>query len=244
MSQKHALRDLIWPLIFTAVGIGIFISLGVWQLHRRDWKLDLIHRIESRSQTEPISLDRALEAAANAGLAELEYQRVKARGRFDHAHERHLFSLLDGAPGWRVITPLETSQGRIALVDRGFIPMTLKEPVSRQQGQIEGEVEVTGAIRAPASKDWLGADNDPVRNQWHWRDLDGMAVDLGKSNHAVVPFFIEAVVTPVPGGWPKSGAATTQLPNRHIEYALTWFGLAITLVVMFGVFAYGRLRGK
>jgi surfeit locus 1 family protein len=263
MSQKHAFRDLIWPAVFTVMGIGIFISLGAWQLHRKNWKLDLINRIETRSKAEPLSLEVAeaetrgasisvLHRGSKNGLVALvEYRRIKARGRFDHAHERHLFSLLDGAPGWRVVTPLETGQGtgqgtergRIVLVDRGFVPAALKEPASRPQGQIEGEVEVTGVVRAPAVKDWLGPDNDPVRNQWHWRDLAGMAAFHGNSGD-VAPFFIEAEAASVPGGWPRSGAAAAQLPNRHLEYALTWFGLAVTLMVMFGVFAFGKLRGK
>jgi surfeit locus 1 family protein len=243
MSQKGSIGDLIWPAIFTLAAVAIFISLGVWQLHRREWKLDLIQRIESRSRAEPVSLDRALEAAARLGPAQFEYSRVKLQGRFDHGRERHLYALLDGAPGWRIITPLETSDGHVVLVDRGFVPMALKEPQSRPQGQIPGEVTLTGVVRAPGAKDWLGPQNDAGRNAWYWRDLEGMSAYRGKPG-GVVPFFVELDGAPAPGGWPKSGAVNVQLPNRHLEYALTWFALAATAVGVFGALAYSRRRGN
>jgi surfeit locus 1 family protein len=243
MSRKQAIRDLIWPAVFVVACVAILTSLGVWQLHRRDWKLDLIERIEARSKSAPVPLQQALEAAAKSGVSELEWRRVTLRGRFDHAHERHLYSLLEGAPGWRVVTPLTADDGEIVLVDRGFVPLPLKEPQSRAQGRIEGETELTGVVRAPGYKDPLGPDNDARRNQWHWRDLAGMAAGVGDASR-IAPFFIEAESPPSPGGWPKSGTVTAQLPNRHLEYALTWFGLAVTALVMFGVFAYSRARGR
>jgi surfeit locus 1 family protein len=243
MTRNQAIRDLIRPAIFTLAGVAILVSLGVWQLHRREWKLDLIQRIEARSKGAPVPLDQAIGIAAKKGVAELEFQRVTVKGRFDHAHERRLYALLDGAPGWRIVTPLVTAEGETVLVDRGFAPAALKEPQSRAQGQVKGEVELTGAVRAPEAKDWLGLDNDPARNQWYWRDLNGMAEGLGGTGR-VAPFFLEAETPPAPGGWPKSGASKVRLPNRHLEYALTWFGLAAAAAGVFGALAFNRMRRR
>lgn len=239
MSRQRALRSLIVPAIFMVMAVFIFAALGRWQLMRREWKHHLIETIETRSKLEPASLDHTLGVLSKAGVEQLEFSRVRVKGQFEHAHERHLYALLDGAPGWRVITPLRMEDGSHVLVDRGFVPVTLKEPQTRLQGQIGGEVELTGAVRAPGFKDWMGPDNDRARNQWHWRDLNGMAAGVAPP---VVPFFLEAepAPAPVPGGWPKSTPVHAQLSDRHLEYALTWFGLAGTAVIMFGVFAWSR----
>lgn len=250
-ARRTAIRGLVWPALATLAGLSLLVALGVWQLQRRTWKLDLIERMESRALAAPLPFDRAMETALRSGPGDIEYRKVTLRGHFEHAQERHLYGLLDGAPGWRVITPLRTPEGVLVLIDRGFVPMALKDPATRLAGQIAGEVETTGAARAPGTKDWLGPDNDPRRNQWHWRDLEGMAAgvartvgETGGKTDGLAPFFVEAETPPAPGGWPKSGPAHVTLPNRHLEYALTWFGLAATLATVFGIFAWGRVCRK
>jgi surfeit locus 1 family protein len=243
MTQQNSMGRLIGPAMVAMAGVALLISLGVWQLHRREWKEDLIRRIESHAQAASLALTEALAAAQKTGPGEIEYYKVRMKGRFDHAREHHLYALFDGAPGWRVVTPMETAGGVIVLVDRGFVPAALKDPASRAQGQVEGEIELTGAIRRPGAKDWLGPENDPQRNQWYWRDLTGMAAN-GDRQGAVAPFFVEAEASAVPGGWPKGAPGMANLPNRHLEYALTWFALALTLLAVFAAFAYSRIRTK
>lgn len=134
-----------WLIAFTLVGLAVLIGLGVWQLDRLEWKQGVITKIEERSSGAPISLDEAI-AIARKG-EDPSYYRVRVEGRFDHAHERHLYAIADGKPGWHVITPLETPGGRMVLVNRGFVPEALKDPSSRPRGQIEGPVTVTGLVR-------------------------------------------------------------------------------------------------
>jgi surfeit locus 1 family protein len=146
--------------------------------------------------------------------------------------------------GWHIYTPLETKGGKILFVNRGFVPEALKEPSSRAAGQIEGEVSVGGLIRKPGIRGSFEPDADQARNIWYWRDLAGMTASLPATDQArVLPFFVDAIAEPEnPGGWPKGGVTRLEIPNRHLEYALTWFGLAVTLIAVFAAFAWTRLR--
>ena len=235
------LRPLALPFFMTLIGVAILVSLGKWQLDRREWKLGLIERIESRAHGEVISLSEAKRHWQQDG--DVEYDRVQLVGRFLHDDERHLYSILDGQAGWRIITPLETRSGDVVLVDRGFVPAELKEPGTRQRGQIEGEVELIGLARAPEKHGWFTPDNEPQANRWFWRDVPAIIATLPEKLKArAVPFMVEAEAATVPGGWPRGGVTRLSLPNRHLEYAITWFGLAVVLLVVFASYARTRLR--
>ena len=225
--------------ISVALAFLVLIGLGTWQLQRREWKLALIERIESRAHGEPISLSFAKDLWSRA--RDVEYYRVLLVGRFRHEFERHLFTVDDGKAGWRVITPLATASGDLVLVDRGFVPEELENPSSRPQGQIDGQVELIGLARAPVSGGWFTPPGDAARKRWFSRDVAGIAASLPDDQTAhVVPFVVEAEAEPIPGGWPRAGGTRLELPNRHLEYALTWYVLALTLLAV--AFAYGRSR--
>jgi surfeit locus 1 family protein len=229
---------------FTLAGLAVLIGLGVWQLQRLAWKEGLIARIEARAERKPMSLERAI-ALTREG-ANPCYYRVRAEGRFHHRRERYLYALsLDGKAGWHVITPLETVDGTVVLVDRGFVPDTLRDPSSRALGQIEEVVTVTGLVRTPEAPSIFIPDNDPEANLWFSRDLRAVAHSMFPGGTTeVAPFFLEAEASDVPGGWPEGGQTRLSLTNNHLQYALTWFGLALCLVVVYAVFVFGQYRGK
>jgi surfeit locus 1 family protein len=240
MSEAEAPRrasPVFWGTV--VLGLAILIGLGTWQMQRRDWKLGLIDRIEHRAHDEPISLTMAKDLWQREH--DVEYYRVLLVGRFLHDQERHLYTVEQGRAGWRVVTPLVTSGGDVVLVDRGFVPDELKEPSTRPAGQIADTVEVIGLARAPGTPNWFTPENDPARNRWFWRDVSGLAASLPADQVArVAPFMVEAEAEPVPGGWPRGGVTRLVLSNRHLEYALTWYGLALTLAVVAVFFARGR----
>ena len=107
-------------------------------------------------------------------------------------------------------------------------PNDLKDPAKRAAGQLAGEVEVTGLLRhAGRASACSRPPTTPARNIWYWRDIDAMAATLGAEAPRVHRFVIDAEASPAaPGGWPKGGVTRLELPNRHLEYALTWYGLA------------------
>lgn len=236
----------LWPTLAMLVALALLIGLGTWQVQRLHWKEGLIARIEARAHAEPVTIEQALRLASQTG--DVEYLRVRLNGRFRHADEMHLYAISEaGAPGWRIITPFVTVSGPIVLVDRGFVPLALKEPATRMAGQVEGVQTVVGLARAAEKQGLFTPDNDAVKNVWYWRDLGAMSrVAVGEADRGrVAPFFVEAEAAAIPGGWPKGGATRLDLPNRHLEYALTWYGLAVALLTVYVVFMFGRrVRGE
>ena len=128
-----------------------------------------------------------------------------------------------------MLTPLREPGGRVVFVNRGFIPAELKDPAKRRAGQIAGTVRVQGLLRLPPAEKpaWFLPDNRADLNYWFWVDLPAMAA--ADKLDRVAPFYIDADATPNPGGWPKGGVTRLTLPNDHLQYAITWFSLAVAV---------------
>jgi surfeit locus 1 family protein len=231
-------RSLIGLTALTLAAFALLIGLGVWQLQRLHWKQGLIAEIETRTKGEPISLGQAT-ALVRAGQ-DPSYYRVKVEGRFDHAKELYLYAVTEGGVGWHVITPLTTETGEVVLIDRGFVPNELRNPASRAAGQLGGVVTETGLVRVPQTQGTFVPDNEVGANRWFWRDLPAMARSIGAAE--VVPFYLEAEQSEVPGGWPAGGQTRVELPNNHLQYAITWFLMAAALLIIYGVYVRGLYR--
>jgi len=243
MLQTLREKRLIWPGIVALIGVALLVALGNWQMRRLAWKEGLIGAIAERVHAPPVPLAVAEQRAAEGG--DVEYTRVTATGHFDNEREIHLYALDEsGGPGFDIITPLHLPGGGIVLVNRGFVPNELKDPARRPAGQISGDVTVTGLLRHPDEHGMFIPGNDAAHNIWYWRDIDGMAAAAaGADARRVLRVILDAEASPAPaGGWPKGGATRLELPNRHLEYALTWYGLAATLVGVFIAFAIARWR--
>jgi surfeit locus 1 family protein len=234
-------RGLLLLTAFSAAVLALLIGLGLWQLQRLEWKQGLIAQIEARRHAEPVTLKEA-ETRARAG-EDVSYLRVRVDGRFDNGKERYLYAVSDGTPGWHVITPLETPEGEAVLVDRGFVPNAFKEPSSRAQGEINDAVAVIGLARSPDTQGLFIPDNEPAKNRWFWRDLGAMSKSMFPEGAPdIAPFILEAERSDIPGGWPLGGQTRLDLPNNHLQYALTWFLLALCLVVIYVIYVRSRLR--
>lgn len=210
----------------------ILLSLGTWQVFRLQWKEALVADIEQRSTAAPVALPD-VEAREKSG-ADIDYVRMTATGRFDYAHEQYFFATDDGEVGYHVYTPLILADGRTLFVNRGFVPEALKDPAKRQPGQITGEVTINGLARTRLAEkpSWVVPDNEAYKQLYFWKDLDEMAAQAGVPAAKLVRFFLDADATPNPGGWPRGGVTQIDLPNNHLSYAFTWYGLAAVLVVV------------
>lgn len=242
MLQRLQRAGLIWPTALSVVGLAALIGLGTWQLQRKQWKDALIAKIAERVTAAPMPLARAEQIWRGGG--DVEYLHVQARGRFHHDKERYLYAPAKSGLGWHVYTPLEMASARFVWVNRGFVPDARKPPATRAEGQPGGETEVRGLVRAPAHKGLFTPDNDVAHNLWYWPDAHAMTTSAfaGASVQAL-PLVIDADATPAPpGGLPRGGVTRLDLPNRHLEYALTWYGLALTLIGVYSGFAITRLR--
>lgn len=243
MSREESLRPRRFPwvaLFFAATGFVVLVGLGTWQVQRLHWKDGLVLAIDQRIRSAPRPLaDIEAEFAASG---DVDYEPVEVRGTFDHGKERHFLATHDSASGFFVYTPLVLADGRSVLVNRGFVPYDRKDPTTRPQGQVEGEVAITGLARNPLPEkpSMLVPDNEPGKNVFYWKDRDAMAVSAGVDGAKLVPFFIDAGPAPNPGGLPVGGVTIVDLPNNHLQYALTWYGLAAALAVVFGTWLWRR----
>ncbi|SET66532.1 SURF1 family protein [Oceanicella actignis] len=221
MARSRA-ASLVFAIVLGAVGAAILVGLGTWQLRRLAWKEGLIATLEQRLSQPPAPLpQRPVESRD-------EHLRVRVEGaRLDGPrNELHvLTSLPPHGPGFRVIVAFETDDGRRILVDRGFVPESLKN--APRPG---GRETVTGALLWP---DEGGArlPPDAARGIWFARDVPAMARALDAE-----PVLVVAETAPEGVEWPKPQPVTVRLRNDHLQYAVTWFSLAAVWLGMTAAF--------
>ena len=225
------------------VVLAALLGLGSWQVERLAWKEELIATIAARLSAEPVPLSSVL--ASDRPIAEQEYLRVSVGGTFVHEAERHFFATFEGATGFYVYTPLKLEDGSFLFVNRGFVPYDNKDAATRPDGQVTGRVAVTGLLReALAEKpSAIVPDNDPAKNIFYWKDIREMSASSGLGSASrIMGFFVDADDSPNPGGLPIGGVTIIDLPNNHLQYAVTWFGLAATLLAVLVAWTWGRMR--
>jgi surfeit locus 1 family protein len=222
-------RPRLAPTLFTVPSLILLIGLGIWQVQRLHWKEGLIAQRNTAVAAAPTAPPPTLAEARG-----LEFHHVVAEGTFENDKELFLAASSDeGESGYQIITPLVTADGRTMFVNRGFVPTELKDHAKRVAGELSGKQRVDGLLRVPPAKkpSFFLPDNRPDLNLWFWVDLPAMARQDKIIDPA--PFYIDADKTPNPGGWPKGGVTRLELPNNHLQYAITWFSLAVALVVIY-----------
>jgi surfeit locus 1 family protein len=173
----------------------------------------------------------------------MEWRRVNVKGRFLHDKEAYVYATeFDLGPGVHVLTPLDLDEGGTLLVDRGFVPLASKAPETRAAGQVEGEIVVSGIARLAGERNAFTPAADEAQRMWYSRDIEGIARTLGLMLRA--PVVIVADQPANPGGLPRFAGYRVDIPNNHLQYAFTWFGLAATLLGVYLVYHVksGRLR--
>ena len=228
-------RPILWLTVWAVPAFAVLIGLGTWQVQRLHWKEGLIAQRQAALGAPPVDLPRSLDGARG-----LEFHPVRVAGVLRHDHE-FLVNATErrgGGAGFLVVTPLVLADGAVVLVERGWVPTDRKAPESREAGEVAGTVAIEGLLRlAPVGKPgWFVPDNRPERNEWYFLDLAAMAQTLSPAT--ILPFYVEAGPAPNPGGYPVGGQARTDLPNDHLQYAITWYALAASLLVIF--FLYVR----
>jgi surfeit locus 1 family protein len=218
--------------------LAVLLGLGTWQLERRAWKEGLIAERAERLALPPL---RAVDLARPP--EELASRRIQLAGRYLHDREIILQAKTrrgSGEAGAHVVTPLVLADAHsIVLVDRGWVPQARVDPATRAEGQIPGPVEVGGIVMPAGRASSWTPDNDPARGAWFYVDPPAIAAHLlqrgglGAVPARVPDLVVDADATPNPGGLPVGGQTATELPNRHLEYALTWYSLALALVAVY-----------
>ena len=233
--------------VFALLALVILIGLGVWQLERKAWKENLIATMTARLDGVPRALPpRAEWPALNPDRD--EYTRVHFAAEFLDGQEALVYAAGSGVrtdikgPGYFVFAPARLPDGSIVVVDRGFLPPERKDLATRAQGAPHGTIDIVGVMRWPESRGMFTPPDDLKSNVWYLRDPAAMA--RAKHWGAIAPFYIDQEA-PVPsGGLPLPGKLVVHLPDNHLQYAVTWFGLALGLAGVYAVWLAGRLRRK
>lgn len=232
----------LWPvLLATAIGLAILVGLGIWQIERLQWKTALLADIAAREGAAPIAFSEAEQRRA-AGQT-LEYLKVTAHGRFLFDQEKLMLATLDGRPGWDVVTPLVMSDGHAVMVDRGTVPDENRDATTRQSANPPGDVELTGLLKMHLMKPNLFTPaNNPAANQWLWWDIPALAAATRLPDGVtLLPFVLHVipggpVYPPIVVREPASG-----ISNNHLQYVVTWFGLAAALLAVALVYLRGQM---
>ncbi len=243
MLRKWLTAGLLAPSIASLIVLAVLLSLGTWQMNRKTWKEGLLAQRLGMAQKAPVEAGPALLLANPP-----EFMRVQLTGQFLHDKERFWFADGREGSGFHVFTPFEVATSppsipRVTVwVNRGYIPARLRDPAQRAQGQVQGQTTVAGVTRLGGERNSFTPANDVAKNVWYWKDLPALHASAFPGHVPLVPVMIDVDAQPAPpGGWPRGGTAQARLSNRHLEYALTWYALAATLIGVFLAFARSRL---
>ena len=237
------MKPRIWPIVLWAgLGIAVLIGLGTWQLFRLAEKRALLADIAQRAAAPPVSLGEVL-ARRDKG-EDIEFVRVKTKGVFDNQFERHKLASFEGSPGWQIITPFASDEGIVALVDRGVVSDDLRNADKRPAEA--APVELTAIIRSHnGGSGFFDPENDVDGNIWYWWDVPAMLSSVTIATEMkVAPFVLQALPGDDPKQFPRASGPQAQLRNNHLQYAITWFSLAIVLLVIAGLFIRKLVRGS
>lgn len=226
-------------LLLSGVGVAIFMALGVWQLERRVWKLDLIDRVEQRVHAAPVA-PPGPDAWAQMTAERDAYRHVALRGRFLHDHATLVRATTELGPGYWLMTPLRADAGYVVLVNRGFVPSDRKDlahPAGREGAR---ETVVTGLLRITEPGGRFLLHNVPAQERWYSRDVAAIATARGLdgASGVVAPYFLDADEASSAGAAgdasfrgdaPHGGLTVIRFANHHLIYALTWFALGLLL---------------
>lgn len=223
-SPERRRRSPVTLAAFAALILFWFVAfcwLGTWQVHRLAWKRALIASVEQRVHAAPVPAPGPRDWGR---VADLAYLHVRLHGHFLDHRDTRTQAVSDYGTGAWVMTPLVTDEGQAVLVNRGFVP-----DEQRPAAAPLGAVTVTGLLRVSEPKGGFLQSNDPAADRWHSRDVAAIAAKRGLSN--VAPYFVDADGTGKAGGWPKGGLTVISFPNNHLQYAITWYGMAAMMLL-------------
>ena len=229
----------IWPVALTAAcAFAVLVVLGFWQLQRLQWKQALLSEIVSRLSDEPVTLQAAMDRLP-AGQP-VEFFKVAVRGSFRHQAEARMLAVFDGGPGWEIITPVATGDGLYILVDRGLAPDAGLENINRPTEP----VELLGILRGHQSgRGMFSPDNDAANGIWYWWDVPAMLqASKPPTGLKPVPLILHLMPMHQDRGLPQPVFAEAGLTNNHLQYAMTWFALALVLLAVAGLYIRGQMK--
>jgi surfeit locus 1 family protein len=215
--------------VFIIFAVGFLLSLSFWQMERLVWKKGLISEITSHQmqRAKPLPQDVAI-------LKKMGFARVLLQGEFLHDDEIHLAArYYNSQLGYHILTPFQLVDGRIVLLNRGWVPANQKDDSKRKD--LKGKQTVVAMIRTDNDRNYFTPENNVLKNVWFWRDLPAVEKATG---YAIVPVNVDLLYNSPKnitngGGLPIASDGLVQLRNDHLGYAITWSLIAFCGAVIF-----------
>lgn len=223
-----------WLTLLTLLSLAGLLVLGTWQVRRLHWKEGLIATAEAGLAQAPTSLPPGMDLAA------ADYRRFSVRGSYLHGAALAFgVRAYASEPGADLVTPFRLEDGRIILVDRGWLPERLLPPAVPADLQPVGQVELEGVARwrADSARNWLTPADRPDRRRWFAWDVPAMTAATGA---ALTPLVLVLDRSDGAGGLPRAVPVRAEFTNNHLGYAITWYGLAAGLLAIYLVFSFTR----
>ena len=218
-------RPYLWLSLCALPALLVLILLGSWQVHRLGWKTDLIAEYKERAMAPAIGLPDA-----DISLPNFRFQRLSLTGRFLHDSEIYLNGrTYEGNAGFHVITPFAHQDGRIVLVNRGWVSEAYRLPSSRPFSVSNDMQRIEGIIRAPQRKGYFVPENEPERGFWFTVKPDEIA-SFQNLDNAITSFYVDQIRDSEIITLPIAAELKVEVSNAHLNYALTWYGLALSLI--------------
>ena len=241
-AKPAAIRRLpVGLTIATAIALAILLGLGLWQVKRLAWKEDLLRRVAALQAAPPAPLGPMLDRIAKG--ADVDYSRVEVDcPGLGSAPFLQIYSVRSEQAGQRLVSACQVTRGGYGsiLVDRGYLPdtVTARPPVDPQG---LAPVHMVGVLRSPDRPSFVTPKNDIAGNRWYWRDLPAMARALKVARPAPVMLMAETSSNPELKALNRA-PLPADIPNRHLEYAMTWFGLAAALAGVYAASLWKRWK--
>ena len=231
-----------FPAALTGVMLVVLLALGIWQVERLTWKNDLLARIAARQIEQPL----LLMGANLAGLDDQKdaYRAARLNGRFG-AQTVFWFTQIENKPrglsgpdkiGYHALSPFFLADGRAILIDRGFVPSRLKNTLPPPSMAAQS---INVILRWPDKRGAFDNDDKPSENLFYVRDPKAIGGHWQVRLPAVIGELAEANE-----GWPRGGQTRKNIANNHLQYSVTWFGLAIVLVIVSGLWHIRQLKAR
>ena len=223
----HALRNesgkwLLLMMCFSLSSVVVLVLLGIWQLERLEWKMSLIALVEERQKIDVVPFSTFY---STENFSDHNYQRVSVEGRFLNEHSFLLSPrIYNKQSGSHLVTPLRLPDGNVVAVNRGWVP----QKYILGSGSREGLVSINATIREPMKQKLFTPNNDLIKNHWYWIDLDAISRTV---RVAVLPLVLEQNPPGDESTFPIANQTVISWSNNHLQYALTWFGLALVFLV-------------
>ena len=201
--------------VFVYFIILTLLSLGFWQVYRLNWKLELIEQIENSLKNDPVEL---------SNIEKKNYLRIKTSGNIDFDKQIYLYNLNDaGKPGFEVINPIKIGDENY-LVNRGWIPFEKKD---LPEINLVDQNQIVGTLMLQTKPSTFKPENDIEKNYWFTLDREDILKFTGRN-------FSEYVIY-LNGDYkiPKPRVITAKISNNHKKYAITWFSMAISILLIY-----------